>query len=359
MAQPPTSSASAPGRFDSALRELHPAYFAMVMATAAVSVAASLTGMPAVAKMLLAINIPAYVLLWLLFAARFLRHPKHALGDLSDHIRGPAYFTWIAATALLGSQLMSIVSREKAGVAMWALSVFLWMVLIYGVFTLIAVKRDKSDLKRGISSGWLLAVVATQSVSVLSALVCERSGSYQHLVAFLALTLWLFGGMLYVWLITLIFYRETFQKLDPSDITPPYWINMGAMAIATLAGVHLLSIADQAPLQPFVPFIRGMTLLFWATGTWWLPLLLLLEAWRYLVRRYPFSYNPLVWSAVFPIGVYTSCTARLAEVMGIAILRPIPRALVFFALALWIVAIIGWLRAVARLLRPSRTAASR
>lgn len=310
--------------------------------------------MPVVAKLLLAVNIPVYVLLWLLFTTRFLRHGRDALEDLSDSIRGPGYFTWIAATGSLGSQLMLIITRKDAGVALWALSIGLWVVLIYGVFMLVAVKRDKPDLKHGISSGWLLAVVATQSVAVLSALVSGRFEAYQNLVMFLALVFWLLGGMIYIWLITLIFYRETFQALDPSDITPPYWINMGAMAISTLAGTRLLAIAEHPLLQPFIPFIHGMTLFFWATGTWWLPLLLLLEMWRYLVHRYPFSYNPLVWSAVFPLGMYTLCTARLAEVMSLPFLRPIPQVFVFFALGLWSVAIIGWLRAMARLLRPSQ-----
>jgi hypothetical protein len=31
-------------------------------------------------------------------------------------------------------------------------------------------------------------------------------------------------------------YRYTFFKFSPGDLTPPYWINMGAMAISALAG---------------------------------------------------------------------------------------------------------------------------
>ena len=46
--------------------------------------------------------------------------------------------------------------------------------------------------------------------------------------------MWLWGGMLYIWMISLIFYRYTFFPFQPGDLTPPYWINMGAMAISTL-----------------------------------------------------------------------------------------------------------------------------
>jgi hypothetical protein len=51
--------------------------------------------------------------------------------------------------------------------------------------------------------------------------------------------------------------------LPPRDLTPPYWINMGAMAISTLAGVRLVEEAHRMPLLGEVaPFIKGMTLLF-------------------------------------------------------------------------------------------------
>jgi Voltage-dependent anion channel len=41
--------------------------------------------------------------------------------------------------------------------------------------------------------------------------------------------------MLYIWIISLIFYRHTFFVLEPSDLAPPCWINMGAVAISALA----------------------------------------------------------------------------------------------------------------------------
>jgi len=58
--------------------------------------------------------------------------------------------------------------------------------------------------------------------------------------------MWLWGGMLYIWMISLIFYRYTFFKFSPGDLQPPYWINMGAMAISTLAGARLIAFSGHA-----------------------------------------------------------------------------------------------------------------
>ncbi len=76
-----------------------------------------------------------------------------------------------------------------------------------------------------------------------------------------SLAMWLGGGMLYIWIISLIFYRYTFFTMSPSDLAPPYWINMGAAAISTLAGTMLVAAAPHSPaLEQILPFLRGFTL---------------------------------------------------------------------------------------------------
>jgi tellurite resistance protein TehA-like permease len=84
------------------LRTLHPAYFALVMATGIVSIAAQLMQMPRIAQALLIINVIAYVVLWLLTFTRIARFPRDVFSDLVDHQRGVGFFTAVAATSVLG-----------------------------------------------------------------------------------------------------------------------------------------------------------------------------------------------------------------------------------------------------------------
>ena len=330
-----------------ALASMHPASFALAMATGIVSIAAELLGLPLVARILLWANAAFYVVLWLLTVIRIVRFTDRVLADITDHGRAVGFFTTVAATCVLGSQLLVIARLWTAAASLWALGVVLWAVVTYTVFTALTVKEDKPALAEGINGGWLVAVVAAQSVSVLGSQLAEGFGHYAPQVLLFCLGMWLGGGMLYIWIISLIFYRYTFFTMSPSDLAPPYWINMGAVAISTLAGVSLINASSHSPLLvDLLPFLKGFSLLFWATATWWIPMLVILGIWRHLYRRFPLRYDPLYWGAVFPLGMYTVCTFRLAFVIDAPFLLIVPRVSFYVALAAWSLAMMGLLRSM-------------
>lgn len=151
-------------------------------------------------------------------------------------------------------------------------------------------------------------------------------------------------------MISLIFYRYTFFHFSPADLMPPYWINMGAMAISTLAGAALIqSAAKAAFLEDIVPFLKGFTVFFWATATWWIPMLLLLGIWRHVIKKFKLAYDPLYWGAVFPLGMYTACTYRLSQAVHIPFILWIPQCFIYVALAAWFLTFIGFIGALARI----------
>lgn len=324
------------------VRELHPAYFALVMATGIVSIVSHLLGLEAASAILFWLNVPAYLAVWALVAARALFFPGEIVRDLGSHQRGPGFFTAVAATCVLGLQLALLRGDDSLGLALWWLGLALWAACTYTVFVRLIVKEEKPSLAEGINGGWLVAVVATQSLCVLGVRVLvPRYAGHEGVTFFLA-SLWLAGGMLYVWMISLIFYRYMFFRFSPSDLMPPYWINMGAVAISVVAGTSLAGAAPGSPLLAgLLPFVNGLTLMFWAVATWWIPMLVILGVWRHRIRRLPFAYDPLYWGLVFPLGMYSLCTFRVGQLFGLGFLTWIARAFAVAALSAWLLTFLG------------------
>jgi tellurite resistance protein TehA-like permease len=336
------------------VKHLSPAYFALVMATGVVSIAAWDFQLPVVAMGLFAFNLVAYAVVASLTALRAIRYPRLFFADMTDHRLGPGFFTAVAGSCILGTQFLLMVHSLVAAIVFLALGTALWIGLTYTIFTALTVKREKPPLEKGLTGAWLIAVVATQSIAVLAALIARDWPQPLRLeLNFFALSMWLWGGMFYIWIISLIFYRYTFFIFSPGDLTPPYWINMGAMAISTLAGARLVQNTPDAPfLASLLPFIKGFTVFYWATGTWWIPMLLVLGVWRHLIQRFPLRYDPLYWGAVFPLGMYTVATMQMAAALDLPFLAPLSPVAFVAALVAWTLACAGLLWELCKLVRP-------
>jgi tellurite resistance protein TehA-like permease len=312
------------------------------MATGIISIACFLLGMKTIALVLLIINVIAYVVLCLLLAFRLLFFFSRVKADINDHVKGPGFFTVVAGTCVLGSALLIVADRYLPAMVLWVAGIILWLVIMYTFLTAMTVRENKPTIETGLNGGWLLAVVATQSVSVLGTLLVSRLVDFREPILFFTLCMYLVGCMLYLLLITLIFYRFTFVNVTTAALTPPYWINMGAVAITTLAGARLIIAAPGwSLLSDVVPFLKGFTLFFWAAATWWIPLLFVLGFWRHVYKRFPLKYDPQYWGMVFPFGMYTVCTFQLSNAIGFPPLLVIPRYFIYLALAGWIAVSLG------------------
>src|SRR6266567_430670 len=330
------------GKIGNAAANLFPGYFGLVMATGIISIAAFLLNMKPIAWGPLVVNLIAYSVLGLLLLIRLVSFFTLVAADIVDHVRGPGFFTVVAGTCVLGSQLLIVAGWTKPAAVLWMVGLLLWLLIMYSFFALVTVRENKPPIERGLSGVWLIAVVATQSISVLGTLLAGQFGAFREPLLFFTLCMFLLGCMHYLLLITLIFYRFTFVNLTTAALTPPYWINMGAVAITTLAGARLILAASEWSLiGEILPFIKGFTLFFWAAGTWWIPLLFILGFWRHVYKRFPLRYDPQYWGMVFPLGMYTVCTFQLSKAIAFEPLMIIPRYFVFVAFAAWLAAFIG------------------
>lgn len=97
-----------PSILKAAVKDLSPAYFAMVMATGIVSISAHLLGMSWIALVMFRLNIGTYLILWLFSILRLIWFPRRFFGDMMEHKHASGFFTMVASSCILGSQFLLI-----------------------------------------------------------------------------------------------------------------------------------------------------------------------------------------------------------------------------------------------------------
>ena len=317
--------------------------FAFVMATGIVAIAAASQSLRPIGAGLFAINVVAFAGLVLMMLLRLIRDRPALIAELSQHRTAAGFLTIVAAAAVLGEEFVAQAKELSIGAGLWLGACGLWVGLVYAFFAVLATRPRKPSLADGLDGTWLLVAVATEALTVLGTDVA-RGFARPDIVVYLSLCWFLLGGFFYLIVIALILYRWLFEPLPPEALTPPYWINMGAMAIATLAGARLESIAGTNPLLTrLLPGVALATMLCWAVATWWIPLLLLM-IWRHAVRGVPLSYRFEYWSMVFPLGMYTAATAAFVHVNGLDFLLWLPRGFIWVALGAWAASFAGMVR---------------
>ena len=333
--------------FKREIANLYPAYFALVMSTGIISVGAHFMGYEWISKVLLYLNCLFYGGLILFLTIRILFFFTHFVLDFANHRKSAGFLTLIAGTCVLGTQFVLVDPNVNIARILYFLGFFFWLFLLYFFFVMITIRNNKPPIDKGLDGTWLLMIVATQSLSIFGVLIEDAipSSIPKELFLFFNLTLFLLGCLLYILIITLIFYRLVFFKLPPRDFAPPYWINMGAVAITTLAGSLLLSVGGKWDfLESLSPFITGFTLMFWSIGSWWIPLIVMLGFWRHGIKKVPLEYHPQYWGMVFPLGMYAVCTYKMNEVMELNFLAPLAYSFLFIALFVWVICMIGLIR---------------
>lgn len=336
----------------SPIATLFPGYFALVMATGIIAIAAGQQDLGWLGDALYVIAAVGYLVLVVLLALRIIRFPRLVATDLTSHAKGFAFLTIVAGTNVLGSASALIHGWWGLAWALWWASLGLWAILVYVTVVAVVIKAPKPALSDGINGTWFLLIVSTQSVAVLGALLLGRGSN--DLLAFICLAAFVLGIVLYFIVMTLVFLRWSFSELDPPQATPPAWIAAGAVAITVLAGSNLLGARDASTqLDRVAPFIEGMVVLAWATATFWFPLMIAMGIWRHIVRRFPLRYHPSYWALVFPLGMYAAASFRMRTVIQLDALGWLPTVAFWIALVAWTATFLGlvhlgWTAIVAR-----------
>ena len=319
-----------------AIATLDPGYFALVMATGIISVGTDLLGDRLLSKVVLGVTVAAFVGLVFAYTARLVWFTPFVRQSAADPTTAMAYFTVVAGTDVLAVRL-AMASHPLVAFALGTAGAAIWLGLTYALpWSIVAAARR--PVLGEINGTWLVWVVATQSLSIVAAAVAPSAPAtwLRADLPAVAVCLWGLGVMLYLVFIVIIFLRLLVIEVTPAEMGPAYWIAMGATAISVRAAAGILALHGPHTgvlVSVLRPFVVGLSVVLWAFGTWRIPLLVLLGIWRYVLRRYPRTYEPRLWSVVFPLGMYTVASWTLGQTDGLGFMAAVARAWVWVGFA--------------------------
>lgn len=330
-----------------AARGLAPGYFALVMASGIISLGLHLEGFAGLSSVLLWVCAASFVVLATLTVLRLLAYRADIARDFTDPRRAFGFFTLVAGANVLGARLAPAGHRGWTA-ALLTLAVVLWLVLGYVVPWTAVLGRSTRPVVKYANGTWFIWVVASQSIAIGAATLQPTWQSQRGSLAVLAVFSWSVGIFLYAASGVLVMLRLMLYELRPVDLTPPYWVAMGAAAISVLAGARIVEMASAPMVNATRGLVAGTSVLFWSFATWLIPPLVAAGWWRHRTHRVPLRYDPTLWSLVFPLGMYAVAGIYLGQADHLPIVGAVGFGELWVALGVWVLVFAAMARHVWR-----------
>jgi tellurite resistance protein TehA-like permease len=328
------------GRFTHAARGLAPGYFALVMGTGIISIGMFLNGYHALSTILATLAVCFYLILIALTVLRLAAYRTALLEDFSDPRRGFGFFTIIAATNVLGVRL-GMDEHHTAAAILLVFAGVLWLGLGYVVPWTAVLGTPERPVVAAANGTWFIWVVASQSIAASSASLEPVFTGAQDVLAVVAVFTWSVGVFLYAAAGVFVAARMMLYELRPADLTPPYWVAMGASAITVLAGARVVEMADAPMVDATRGLVAGAAVMFWAFATWLIPPLLAAGWWRHHTNQVPLAYEAAWWSIIFPLGMYAVAGIYLGRADSLPLVKAIGSGELWVAFTAWAVVLVA------------------
>lgn len=321
-------------RVRESVRGLAPGYFALVMGSGIISVGMALNGFELLSWILLAVCLASYAALVALTVWRIVVYRGAVVDDLMDSRRAFGFFTFIAGTNVLGVRL-SMEGPHLPTALLLLVAALTWLVLGYVVpWTAVLGTTERPVIAKA-NGTWFVWVVASQSVAVAAATLEPHYNDVRRALALVAVFSWSVGIFLYAAAGIFVAARMMQYALEPDELTPSYWVSMGACSITVLAGARIVEMADAPMVDATRELVAGLAVVFWAFATWLIPPLVAAGWWRHHVHRVPLRYQADLWGIVFPLGMYAVAGIYLGQADHLPLVGSIGSAELWVAFAAW------------------------
>jgi C4-dicarboxylate transporter/malic acid transport protein len=343
----------------SALGFIGPNWFASVMGTGIVAIAAATLPftVPGITTFATAVWVLALLLLVLVLGAtagHWTLHPDVAKGHLDDPVMAHFYgapamglMTVGAGAPLVGHQLIGMTAALTLDWVLWSAGTLLGLVTALLVpiraFTTHEVRQDSAF------GGWLMPVVPPMVSAATGAALIPRLPAGQAQQTMLLACYMFFGltMMCSVIIIASIWNRLLRHGVGAADAVPTLWIVLGPLGQSITAAHHLGTVTPDVLDRPYGTAFHAFALVYgvplWGFAMLWLAIAITLNA-RTARDGLPFGLT--WWSFTFPVGTVVTGTSGLAQLTGNNVLQVAAGVLFVLLISAWAVVAVRTVRGV-------------
>ena len=332
----------------SPLAYVGPNWFAAVMGTGIVAVAAiglpvQLPGTAIAATVVWACAAILLVVLCAATVAHWVRHPLTARSHLDHPVMAHFYGAPAMAFLTVGAGALAVGPRVLGAHLALVVDGVLWTIgTAMGLATAVVVPyrafvRGSAGIDAAFG-GWLMPVVPPMVSAATGAALIRHLPAGQARQTLLLFCYGCFGITLLccVVIFPLIWQRLLRHGVGAAGTVPTLWIVLGPLGQSVTAAHHLGAVAPQVLAPTYGSAFRAMTLVYgvpvWGFAMLWLALVVVITT-RTVRTGMPFGLT--WWSFTFPVGTMVTGTSALAATTGNDALKVVACGLFLFLLTAW------------------------
>src|ERR1700683_1973055 len=341
-------------------RDLGPNWFAAVMGTGIVAIAAaslplSMPGLRLFATVVWIMAAAALVALTAAWAVHWVRYPDRGRGHAANPVRARvwgaprmALMSVVAGTLILGRGLLGPGAAVGIDWVLWLAGTGLGLVTACWIPLLLMTRHEL--VPDAALRVWLMPVVPPMVSAATGALLIPHLGSAQGRLTLLLACYAMFGISLFasVIIISQIWSRLVVHKPGPAVLVPTMWIVLGPLGQSVTAAGNLGTAAAHVLPAPYAAGAAVFSLLYgvpaWGFAVMWLVLAAAVTA-RTARASLPFALT--WWTFTFPVGTVVTGTISLAARSHADALRGAAVVLFALLLAAWLVVAVRTARGMA------------
>jgi len=302
------------------IRTFAPGWFASVMGTAVAVIALQVFRsyvpfVDALQMFFLVLAFLMFVIALVPWTLRWFLFPEAVAADLKHPVSG-SFFPTMPISLLVGG-----IALEKVGPRFLPESILppilqgLWLVGTAGIliFAIVILNHffNHPEMKwEAATLGWLIPPVSALLVPVLgSSLAATFAGTFWgEFDLIVSLTFLGFGGLLFIFVMAMVFTRYIFHPLPPAHLAPTLWIGLAPTSILAVGLIRVLPPlgkflgADESALQTLSVLTGGLGVALWGFAFFWLILTLAVTFSIHSKTAIPFVLS--WWAFVFPTGAF-------------------------------------------------------